>query len=329
MDRFNEYWEQLSNKSDPIGKELISYYKTLHETEDGSHLSQPCCNFLHQNLLRNPYPTCQLLRLLATSRIPTKNSAIREICDAGMTDFLETFSAEKLDKFYNLVANNLLSSGAIEDVVPVILGMLAEGGRVDRERLLLALVARRSQKLLKRFLKEMEVPQEVGFLMEVIEGRRHFVERMLRDGGGIPFEDRFVRDYIRLFQVIAGLNGGKAVEDVPKELDLPEGSALKMYYLELKRTRLLQGLFGDDLQMVDYAKESSVLALYLKQEKMIEPGSYEQLLGVIAENDRLNGEILSEVECDQPEDYKLLQMLILWKHAMEMIQLPSQLHTFG
>ncbi|XP_038114436.1 zinc finger FYVE domain-containing protein 26 homolog [Culex quinquefasciatus] len=331
MDRFNEYWEQLSNKSDPIGKELISYYKTLHETEDGSHLSEHVCNFLLQNLLRNPYPTCQLLRLLATSRIPSKNSAIREVCDAGMVDFLESFSAEKGDKFYNLIANNLLSSGAIDQVVPAVLEMLGEG-KVDRERLLLALVARRSQKLLKQFLREMEVPREVQFLMEVIDGKRHFVERILTEGGQIPFQDEFVRDYIRLFQVISEVNAGKAVEDVPAELVLPEGSALKMYHLELKRTQLLQKLFSgsleDTLRMQDYAKESSVLALYLKQRKLIEPAGYEQLLEVIAENDRLNREILAGVEVDQPEDYKLLQMLILWKHVMEMIQLPPQLHTF-
>ncbi|KXJ84046.1 hypothetical protein RP20_CCG022899 [Aedes albopictus] len=196
MDKFNEYWELLSDKSIHIGKELIAYYKTLHENEDGSPLSEQGCHFLLQNLLVNPYPTCQLLRLLATSKIPLKNSTIREICDEGMLDFLESFEREDVDKFYNLIANNLLSSGAINQAVPIVLRMLEENV-IDRELLLLALVSRKSQKLLKHFLKKIETTQEQRYLLAAVEDKRHFMVDVLNSSEEL-FTDKAVSDYVRV-----------------------------------------------------------------------------------------------------------------------------------
>lgn len=337
MDKFNEYWELLSDKSVHIGKELIAYYKTLHENEDGSPLSEQGCHFLLQNLLVNPYPTCQLLRLLATSKIPLKNNTIREICDEGMLDFLESFERCDVDKFYNLIANNLLSSGAINQAVPIVLRMLDEQ-LIDKELLLLALVSRKSQKLLKYFLKKIETTREQGFLQAAVEDKRHFMEDVL-NGCDMVFNDAAVSDYVCLFRLIVGINGEEPrALDIPQELQFPAGSFLGMYLKEIRRTELLRSLFDGqeaEWQVADYAKESSIIAMHMKKGLKILPSQYDQLLEAISENDKLNEAILKDFlpanssDMYFAEDARSLQILMLWYYMMDVLKLSPQQKTFS
>ncbi|XP_058811668.1 zinc finger FYVE domain-containing protein 26 homolog [Topomyia yanbarensis] len=334
MDRFNEYWELLSDKSVPIGKELITYYKTLNENEDGATLSERSCSFLLQNLIQNPYPTCQLLRLLATSKIPYKNSAIREICDTGIMDFFGSFTQNNIDKLYNLISNNLLSTDVINKLVPIVL-LLLEEKKIDRELILLALLSRKSQKMLKHFIKQMKVAPEQQYVLGVVENKTHFLNSVL-DTIDVPFQNVDVRKYIHFFQLIKYLNTKGGVSSISAEWETPPNNALGMYSLEMKRTLLLQEfLEGLDhsLHIEEYAKETSVIAMYLKNKIKIAPSGYEQLLGIIEENDRLNIKILKAFYLDAQYveplgDAKCMHILMLWQYVIEMMKLSPQLKTF-
>ncbi|XP_055524213.1 zinc finger FYVE domain-containing protein 26 homolog [Wyeomyia smithii] len=334
MDRFNEYWELLSDKSVPIGKELITYYKTLHENEDGASLSERSCSFLLQNLLVNPYPTCQLLRLLATSKIPYKNNVIREICDTGSFEFLENYTEQDVDKFYNLISNNLLSTEAINRLVPMVLSLLEEK-KVDRELLLLALVSRKSQKMLKQFLKQMPVAPELKYLLGVIVEKRHFLVDVM-DAAEIPFHDPTIRSYIEFFQLIKQFNTGGTNLLVWFTTEISKNKALLMYGLEMKRSLLLRDLMheADNVSGIEeYAKEKSVIGIYLKIKMKIAPSDYEQLATCIAENDKLNAEI-SELLCPNTsgkadsEDLKCLHMLMICQFTLKVMKLPPYMKSF-
>ncbi|XP_058449444.1 zinc finger FYVE domain-containing protein 26 homolog [Malaya genurostris] len=334
MDRFNEYWELLSDKSVPIGKELITYYKTLHENEDGAALSKRSYSFLLQNLVQNPYPTCQLLRLLATSKIPFKNNTIREICDQGMMDFLGSFTQENNDKFYNLISNNLLSTDVVNKLVPILLQLLEEN-RIDRELILLALLSRKSRKLLKNFIKCMKVAPEQQYLLMVVESRRHFLHSVL-DTIDIPFQNEEIKTYIKFFQLIRYLNAKGGISSIFEDWKNPANNTLVIYSLEMKRTLLLQEHFAgleNPPRIEDYAKDSSVIAMYLKKNIKIVPSRYENLLEIIKENDGLNETILetsnSDVQCtDQREDYKCMRMLMVWTYIMDIMKKSTHLKSF-
>ncbi|XP_053682667.1 zinc finger FYVE domain-containing protein 26 homolog [Sabethes cyaneus] len=336
MDRFNEYWELLSDKSVPIGKELITYYKTLHENEDGASLSERSCSFLLQNLLVNPYPTCQLLRLLATSKIPYKNHVIREICDAGIVDFLEGYAEDDVDKFYNLISNSLLSTDAMNKLVPKVLSLLEER-KVDRELLLLALLSRKSQKLLKQFLKQMPVAPEMQYLLGVIVEKRHFLKDVIV-AAEIPFHDPAIRSYIRFFQLIKQFNVGttEGFVRLDPEPQVSMNNALTMYGLEMKRTLVLRDLLGESdnvLRIEEYAKEKSVIEIFLKENRKITPSCYEQILACINENDKLNDEINklcfpNETESAESEDLKCLYTFMLWQYIVDVMKLSPCVKSF-
>ncbi|XP_055625095.1 zinc finger FYVE domain-containing protein 26 homolog isoform X2 [Toxorhynchites rutilus septentrionalis] len=252
-----------------------------------------------------------------------------------MAKFAETFEQENVDKCYNLVANNLLTTDALNRLIPFALQLLEEN-KIDKENLLLAMVSRKSPKLLKLFLKQMKMTCEQRYLTEIIDDKQHFINNVLSTEDNI-FKIPAVRDYIQLFQLMQKMNSGESIGYISSQLDIPKNGCLRDYFLEMKRTQCLQRLLEgreNRPQIEDYAEETSVIGLYLKMKSKITASHYEQIFEAIVENERLNREISgkvcpTETEVQQPRDLKLLQMLMIWQYVIDAMTDSSRQKNSG
>uniref|UniRef100_A0A182SGK6 Uncharacterized protein n=1 Tax=Anopheles maculatus TaxID=74869 RepID=A0A182SGK6_9DIPT len=193
MENFNEYWELFVDRKDSIAKEIIAYYKTLDDHEDGTELSDQCRRFFRKNMIHNPYPTCQLLKLLAMSKIATKNSVIHEVATAAVLDAFEQQQVDR-NKCYNVLANSLIPAKATNRLKMCILKAL-EKKTVDLELLMLAIFSRKSVKFIVHLLPELVVPLQQQLAWDAFDRKQHFLLEMLKNSAiaGYMHQANYVR----------------------------------------------------------------------------------------------------------------------------------------
>uniref|UniRef100_A0A2M4A387 Putative zinc finger fyve domain-containing protein 26 n=1 Tax=Anopheles triannulatus TaxID=58253 RepID=A0A2M4A387_9DIPT len=334
MENFNEYWELLADKRDSIAKEIIAYYKTLDDREDGTELSEACRAFLQKNLLLNPYPTCQLLKLLAASRIPGKNAAIYEIATAAV---LESFSEDlAATKRYSILANGLVSMKALTGLQMRITDAL-DRQQIDLQLLVLAVFARRSFKLLLHLLPELSGMLKQQHTADAIEGKQHFLHRLLAEqehGGGLSLHQH--RSYFHFMRQVLEVNratgGSFALSDASFEPVVKPTDIVRRYLLayqsELKRCAMLKRALTIDeerLPVADYAQHSSVLALLLEGQVNVLDYDFPALIDVIVQNQMMLEEIESSPTRQSRENVESmtalhLQTIIVLYKAIETSQ---------
>uniref|UniRef100_A0A2M4CYZ5 FYVE-type domain-containing protein n=1 Tax=Anopheles darlingi TaxID=43151 RepID=A0A2M4CYZ5_ANODA len=301
MQNYNEKREMQPNKRDSIAKEIIAYYKTLDDREDGTELSEACRAFLQKNLLINPYPTCQLLKLLAASRIPGKNASIYEIATAAV---LESFSEDlAATKRYSILANGLVSMKALTGLKMRITDAL-DKQQIDLQLLVLAVFARRSFKLLLHLLPELSGMLKQQHTADAIEGKQHFLHRLLVDGAGLSLHQHksyfhFVRQVVEANRITGGSFGlsDESFEPVVKAADIGR-MYLLAYQVELKRCAMLKRALVIDeerLPVAEYAHHTSVLALLVKGQANVLDYDFTVLIDVILKNQIM----LEEIETSQ------------------------------
>ncbi|XP_050095682.1 zinc finger FYVE domain-containing protein 26 homolog [Anopheles aquasalis] len=331
MENFNEYWELLADKRDSIAKEIIAYYKTLDDREDGTELSEACRAFLQKNLLVNPYPSCQLLKLLAASRISGKNASIYEIATAAVLDaFSEDLAATKR---YSILANGLVSMKAINGLKMRITDAL-DRQQIDLQVLVLAVFSRRSFKLLLHLLPELSGMLNQQHTADAIEGKQHFLHRLLAEQEqGLSLHQHrsylhFVRQVVEANRTTGGASfaaSDESFEPVVKPSDI-ERMYLLAYQLELKRCAMLQRALTIDeerLPVAEYSQHTSVLALLVKGQINVLDYEFPALSDVIV----MNHMMLEEIEASRAQQPRENVESMIALHVQTIIVLYKAIET--
>uniref|UniRef100_A0A182PQ67 FYVE-type domain-containing protein n=1 Tax=Anopheles epiroticus TaxID=199890 RepID=A0A182PQ67_9DIPT len=321
MENFNEYWELFIDKKDSIAKEIIAYYKTLDDHEDGTELSEASRRFFRKNMIHNPYPTCQLLKLLAMSKISTKNSVIYEIATAAV---LDAFEVQEIDrtKYYNILANSLVSVKATASLKTRLLKAL-ERRAVDLEMLMLALFSRKSVKLIVHLLPELMVPLQQQHAWNAFDKKTHFYDSLLTNSGK-PFYVNHANFINFIKQVaVANTTEGSFLPSVETIVALPmEKSYLNAYLLELQRCYLIHKSLKLDetlLPAKDFSQHATVLSMMARAKTDLNDVDFTTLLTVMRTNQILLEQISAlsnRTESENSDVMALLQlqtMFVLYK----------------
>ncbi|XP_058066985.1 zinc finger FYVE domain-containing protein 26 homolog [Anopheles bellator] len=299
MEYFNEYWELFVDKKDSIAKELIAYYKTLDDHEDGSELSEHCRAFLQKNLLVNPYPTCQVLKLLAASKIHGKNNTIHEFATTAVIEAIERNGDQEVSasKCYSILANSLVSVKAISQLKACI-NVCMDRKSLDLQPFVLALFSRRSFKLLVNLLPELSVHLNQQHTAAALEKKLHFFHSLLEnDSGHHANYLHFLRQVLLVNQRSEGallppLESSATVDEVPFE----DRSYLRAYQIELQRCLLLQQTLSIEeslLSVVEFSQYDSVIGMMAKGKTNIIDHDFTALSEVIRKNQKMLTEIAS------------------------------------
>nr|XP_040222466.2 zinc finger FYVE domain-containing protein 26 homolog [Anopheles coluzzii] len=297
MENFNEYWELFVDKKDSIAKEIIAYYKTLDDYEDGTELSEQCRRFFRKNMIHSPYPTCQLLKLLAMSKISAKNSAIYEIATAAVLDAFEQHDEQQTDrnKCYNILANSLMSVKAIGNLKALLLRAL-ERKAIELEQLMLALFSRKSVKLMVHLMPELVGPLQQHQAGEVLDKKRHFFGSLLTPSAKTFYVHH--TNYIRFIEQVALANaadGGSFSAAVETVGALPIAkSYLNAYLLELQRCQRIQQTLQLDetlLPAQDFSQHATVLSMMVRARTDLNEVDFAKLLAVMRTNQTLHEQI--------------------------------------
>uniref|UniRef100_A0A182N240 FYVE-type domain-containing protein n=1 Tax=Anopheles dirus TaxID=7168 RepID=A0A182N240_9DIPT len=319
MEHFNEYWELFDDKKDSIAKEIIAYYKTLDDHEDGTELSEQCRRFFHKNMIQNPYPTCQLLKLLAMSKIPSKNSILYEIATAAMLDVFGNAQQQVLDsnKCYNVLANSLVSVKATSSLRKGILKAL-DRKTVDIELLMLAIFARKSVKLLVHLLPDMVTALEQKWVWEALEKKQHFFHALLQQQNPTSPCYKQHSSYISFIEHVRQANyaSGAISTSIETVSLLPSDKAfLVAYLLEMQRCWLLNkalSLHNELLSVKDLSQHETVSSVLIRAKVNMSELDFVTLLAVARTNQALNEQIMSLTKVEPPirqdEIMTLLQM---------------------
>ncbi|KFB42705.1 AGAP005290-PA-like protein [Anopheles sinensis] len=331
MENFNEYWELFVDKKDSIAKEIIAYYKTLDDREDGTELSEQCCAFFAKNILVNPYPTCQLLKLLAMSKIPGKNNTIYEIAtSAALKAFGDDQCAVEASKCYSILANCLISVKAISSLKPRMIHAL-ENKQIDLEWLMLALFARKSFKLLVNLLPELSVPLKQQWTCDALEKKQHFVSSFLDS------KQTYVHhaNYMRFMQqvILANSDEGSfsslSLDIRPMHDQIKGRSYLTAYLLELQRCYLLQdALRGVDEALLpcrDFSQHSTVIEILARTKTNLSGYDFSTIFELMGKNHSLIEQIAvslgnrwkKPMECSETMELIRIQTLVVLFKAME------------
>ncbi|XP_052894153.1 zinc finger FYVE domain-containing protein 26 homolog [Anopheles moucheti] len=296
MENFNEYWELFVDRKDSIAKEIIAYYKTLDDHEDGTELSEQCRKFLRKNMIQTPYPTCQLLKLLAMSKISSKNSIIYEIATAAVLEALEQQDQQvDRNKCYNILANSLISVKATNSLKLCVLKAL-ERKTLDLEVLMLAIFSRKSVKFIVHLLPELVVPLQQQQACDVFEAKRHFFNGLLESNAN-PFYMHHA-NYIRFIEQVWMANSGvgkfsSAVEQIaPLPIDQ---SYLTAYLLEMQRCYLIHNVLNFDETLLppkDLSQHATVMSMMLRAKVDLNEADFAKLAAVIRTNRTLNEQIM-------------------------------------
>ncbi|XP_058121210.1 zinc finger FYVE domain-containing protein 26 homolog [Anopheles ziemanni] len=329
MENFNEYWELFVDKKDSIAKEIIAYYKTLDDREDGTELSEQCCAFFAKNILVNPYPTCQLLKLLAMSKIPGKNNTIYEIAtSAALKAFADDQRAVDPSKCYSILANCLISVKAISSLKPQMIHAL-EFKQIDLEWLMLALFARKSLKLLINLLPELSAPLKQQWTCDALEKKQHFVSSFL-DSKQIYVHHA---NYIRFMQQVVLANTAEgsfsslSLDIRPMHDQIKGRSYLTAYLLELQRCYLLQdALHSVDKALLpswDFSQHSTVIEILARTKMNLSGCDFSTIFELMGKNHSLIEQIavsLGEkipMECSETMQLIQIQTLMVLFKAIE------------
>uniref|UniRef100_A0A182JUU1 FYVE-type domain-containing protein n=1 Tax=Anopheles christyi TaxID=43041 RepID=A0A182JUU1_9DIPT len=340
MENFNEYWELFVDKKDSIAKEIIAYYKTLDDHEDGNELSEQCRRFFRKNMIHNPYPTCQLLKLLAMSKISAKNSVIYEIATAAVLDAFESQDEQQIDrtKCYNILANSLVSVKAITSLKARLLKAL-ERKRIDLEMLMLAMFARKSVKLVVHLIPELVVPLQQQQVCDALDKKQHFFGSLLTTSARSFYVNH--ANYIRFIEhvLLANADGGSFSPAVETIGALPiDKSYLNAYLLELQRCHLIQKTLNLDEALLparDFSRHTTVLSMMVRAKANLSEVDFVKLLAVMRTNQMLHEQIIalssepeSEMEnADVMALFQLQTMFVLYKAIEEEAAAVSASHA--
>ncbi|XP_035911515.1 zinc finger FYVE domain-containing protein 26 homolog [Anopheles stephensi] len=297
MEHFNEYWELFVDRKDSIAKEIIAYYKTLDDHEDGTELSEQCRRFFRKNMTHSPYPTCQLLKLLAMSKIATKNAVIHDVTTAAVLEAFEQQGQVDRNKCYNILANSVMPAKATNRFKLCILKAL-ERNTVELELLMLALFARKSVKLIVHLLPELVGPLQQQQAWAALDKKQHFVIELLQSSANPPYVHQ--ANYIRFVEQawLANSGGGtfSPTADGLAYLSSPDKSYLTAYLLELQRCYLIQqNLHLDEalLPPKDFPQHATVLGMMLRAKVDLNETDFAKLAAVIRTNRTLNEQIMA------------------------------------
>ncbi|XP_053677148.1 zinc finger FYVE domain-containing protein 26 homolog [Anopheles nili] len=312
MENFNEYWELFVDKKDSIAKEIIAYYKTLDDHEDGTDLSDECRAFFKKNMLHNPYPTCQVLKLLAMSTISAKNSNIYEIATAAVLDAFSGDQHVENSKLYNMLANGLISVKATNRLKSRIMKAL-ESKRVDLEMLLLAMFSRKSVKLLVNLLPEMVVPLKQQWAWNVLDKKQHFLTGLLQEDHSTTVSATHA-NYIRFMKqvLLANSEAGSFSSSIDAVDPLSgEKGYLNAYILELQRCFMLQSLPIDKtlLPARDFSQHSTVLSMLVRANANLMEVDFSTLLATIRSNQMLIEQIVPTENAPPNENTETMKLL--------------------
>ncbi|XP_052862401.1 zinc finger FYVE domain-containing protein 26 homolog [Anopheles cruzii] len=299
MEYFNEYWELFVDKKDSIAKELIAYYKTLDDHEDGSELSEQCRTFLTKNLLINPYPTCQVLKLLAASKIHGKNTTIHEFATAAVIQAIERNGDQELSasKCYSILANSLVSVKAINHLKACINRAL-DRKSLDLQPFVLALFSRRSFKLLVNLLPELSGHLNQQHTADALEKKLHFFHSILENDSGHPTYSHHTA-YLHFLRQVLLVNQGGLLPPLESSATVDEEpfqdrSYLRAYQIELQRVLLLhQALSIEEtlLPVPEFSQYDSVIGMMAKGKTNIIDHDFTTLFEVIRTNQKMLAEI--------------------------------------
>uniref|UniRef100_A0A182MSL9 FYVE-type domain-containing protein n=1 Tax=Anopheles culicifacies TaxID=139723 RepID=A0A182MSL9_9DIPT len=329
MENFNEFWELFVDRKDSIAKEIIAYYKTLDDHEDGTELSDQCRKFFRKNMIQNPYPTCQLLKLLAMSKISSKNSIIYEI---AATAVLEAFEQQdqQLDrhKCYNILANSLVSAKATNSIKMCIVKAL-ERKTVDLELLMLAIFSRKSVKFIVNLLPDLVGPLQQQQAWDALDGKQHFFNALLRKSESSFYVQH--ANYLRFIEQAWLANSGagtftSAVEQMTPSLAL-DNTYLTAYLLEMQRCYLIhKALHFDEVLLPpkDLSQHATVLSMMLRAKVDLNEADFAKLVAVIRTNRTFNEQIMGltndtvpEAECSEVMALLQIQSIFILYKAIE------------
>uniref|UniRef100_A0A182WK48 FYVE-type domain-containing protein n=1 Tax=Anopheles minimus TaxID=112268 RepID=A0A182WK48_9DIPT len=305
MENFNEYWELFVDRKDSIAKEIIAHYKTLDDHEEGTELSDQCRKFFRTNMIQNPYPTCQLLKLLAMSKISSKNSIIYDI---AATAVLEAFDQQDQlidrNKCYNILANSLVSAKATNSIKMCVLKAL-ERKTVDLELLMLAIFSRKSVKFIVNLLPDLVVPLQQQHAWDALDGKQHFFSGLLKKNE-ISFYVHHA-NYLRFIEQVwlANSEAGTFSSAVEKMTYLPtDKSYLTAYLLEMQRCYLIhKALHFDEVLLPpkDLSQHATVLSMMLRAKVDLNEADFATLVAVIRTNRTFNEQIMGLSNDTVPE----------------------------
>uniref|UniRef100_A0A182JCA2 Uncharacterized protein n=1 Tax=Anopheles atroparvus TaxID=41427 RepID=A0A182JCA2_ANOAO len=328
MENFNEYWELFVDNKDSIAKEIIAYYKTLDDREDGTELSEQCCAFFGKNILVNPYPTCQLLKLLAISKIPGRNNAIYEIATAAaLKAFSDDQHGDDASKCYSILANCLISVKAVNSLKSRIIHAL-ERKKVDLEWLMLAVFSRKSNKLLVNLLPDLSTPLKQQWVCDALDKKLHFLSFLLESKQTYVHHTNFIRFMQQV--ILANRDKGSFSSVVlsvrPLHNQPTERSYLTAYLLELQRCHLLQNVLHVDEALLpahDLPQHSTVIGILARAKINLVDSDFAKLLGLMSTNQSLLEQIAvslgneATVEVSETMELIHIQVLLVLFKVME------------